>query len=212
MATIRDLGRRALAMLRVQGRGALKADDGEIVLDVAASFFLTLPGTMIGGTLRNVRILNDYIAGEDERIFNAEDDNAAITLPESISDPQNPESDENGLRPPRNGAVVQIVGPAPRTFVYVAYMGEWRELSNVTLNSQNPLGPEHDEDVAAQLAVRLSPYFLPGDPPNVVVSLADRGRQSIRMRFRKTNLKVPVDAALLRLTGASPIGVDPTTN
>jgi len=211
MATIRDLGRRALAMLRVQGRGALKADDGEIVLDVAGSFFLSLPGTLISGTLTNVRILNDYVAGEDERIFNAEDDNAAITLPESIFDPQNPESDDTGYRPPRNGAVVQIVGPAPRTFVYVAYAGEWRELSNITLNSQNPLGPEHDEDVAAQLAVRLAPYFLPGDPPSIVISLADRGRQSIRLRFRKTGLKVAVDAALLNLTGASRYGVDPST-
>lgn len=202
MSTLRTIGRDALSMLAVQGRGPLKTEDGELVLRVAQSFLLSLPGRMISGRLTQVRISAAYTAGEDEQLYNAdpEDDQIVVTQPEAIEDADSEYADDDGYRPVRNGAVSRVAGPVPRTFVYVAYLGSWKELSNLTLNSENPLGPDHDEGLAALLAVRLAPHFRVSTPAEVV-ALAERGGAAIRSAFRKTDYNIPVDDALLTLTG-----------
>jgi hypothetical protein len=202
MTTIRTLVHNALGMLRVRGSaGTINTRDGETALSAIQSLLLSLPSLGLTGKLTNVRTSVAYEAGEDERIFNTDPSNVTITLPTRIYDECSPEADAAGYREPHNGAVVQVVGASPRTFVFVGYLGAWKELSGLTLDSENPLGPEHDRGLAAMLAIEIAPFFINSDPPNVVALTAERGQADIRFRFRQPNRPVAVDSALLRLTG-----------
>src|SRR5690606_4296899 len=96
---------------------------------------------------------------------------------------------------PKNGAMVAVSGSDATVYVYVEFLAAWMQLTNLTLDSDNPLGPEHDEGLAAMLAVRLSPFFLVQVPP-VVAVMATEGRTRIRQRFRQP-VEVTTDPLLL---------------
>lgn len=130
--------------------------------------------------LTNVLVEADYEAGENEHIFNSTEVNATITLPETVEDRLTGDD-----RPPINGAMVEIAGATHQVYVYVSHFGAWKQLQGLSLSDANPLGPAHDNDVAALLAVRLASE-IPSKLPATTVSMAQTGRTSIRQRFRQS--------------------------
>lgn len=121
----------------------------------------------------------DYTAGENERVYDTSDTPIIITLPDLVTDAT------TGLqRAPRNGAIVQGADVG-QTWVYVASLGSWSELTNLELAANNPLGPLFEEGLTAMLAVRLAgPQFrLAVD--QAVIALAEQGRRSLRQQFRQ---------------------------
>lgn len=189
--TLDDIIRRAYRLA-----GYLKFDD-EPTPSEFANALQTLQGVYYELIVRYapmsaVRISADYTAGENERVFNSDDTPYSITLPETISDT----SATDGLRPPKNGAVVEIAGATPQIHVYVAHFGAWQQLQALTTSDEQPLGPAHDQDIAALLAVRLAPE-IPSQLPPTTVPLAEEGKRSIRARFRQSRA-VQIDPVLTR--------------
>jgi len=140
--------------------------------------------------LTPVIVTSDYEAGENEHIFNGVDVNATITLPETVEDAATGED-----RPPRNGAMVEIAGATHQAYVYVAHFGAWKRLQGLALSDDNPLGPAHDNDLAALLAVRLATE-IPSKLPATTLPMAQAGKTSIRQRFRQSKT-VTTDPLLL---------------
>lgn len=144
-----------------------------------------LPALMLGGPWIDVDVTADYTAGEDQRIRLTDPlATVDITLPATIEDTDL----ETGTRAPRNGARVQIVGmlsgsPYRATYVYSSYLGAWVRIDALTLSSDNPLGPEHDDGLAALLAQRFAPEFSV-TASNMVDQMAVRGRAHLDLRLR----------------------------
>ena len=190
--TIRtDIVQRAFRMLNKVGIGQdLDPDEASEALKVFQDMLITMPEIGLGGPLTDVLISADYTANEDERITNTSGSPVVISLPSTITE-------TNGtVRPPRNGAIVQINGAAsPEIHLYVGYLAGWQRLTDLTLNSANPLGPMHHEGLAALLALRLTG---PNTAiPEAVPLQAEKGLQHIANRFRPS-MDTPLDLALRR--------------
>lgn len=140
--------------------------------------------------LTDVLIDAAYTAVENVRIFDSTDDTQVITLPETVEDPISAET-----RPPKNGAIVEIAGATHQVYIYNAHYGAWKRLQGLALSDDNPLGPAHDTDVAALLAIRLAPE-IPSKLPVTTPLMAMSARTSIRQRFRQPKT-VTTDPLLL---------------
>jgi hypothetical protein len=67
--------------------------------------------------------------------------------------------------------------------IYVGYLGAWSRIDNLALADDNPFGPEHDDGLAAMLALRIAPeYSAAISQP--VAEMAARGRAVFGERFR----------------------------
>lgn len=183
--TLRDLVARSLRMLRVYGSGvdptAEEADDG---LKAFVSMALAWPAFGVGGPLTEVLISADYTPNEDERIT-VTSGAPVVTLPSTITD-----ADTLELRPPRDGALVIETGTTPKVWIYGAQRAAWVDLNALTANSATPFGPEHDEGLAALLAIRLSPEYGAAIP-DTVAALAQLGQAQLDAR-----LMPPLQAAV----------------
>lgn len=95
----------------------------------------------------------DYEAEEGQRVFSA---GYAITLPTTIDDC------DSGLRRPRDFAMIQVVNTAtdPQISLYDAQEAVWTRIDNLTLAGGCPFGRRYRHQLAAALAVSLSPTFM----------------------------------------------------
>lgn len=189
--TLEDVARRAYRLA-----GYLKFDD-EPTPSEFANALQAVQGVYYEvlvqfAPLKDVRISAAYTAKENERVFNSADDPYIVTLPEEIADTDA----TDGYRPPENGAVVEVAGATHQAYVYVSHYGAWKQLHGLSLSDAQPLGPAHDQDVSAMLAVRLAPE-IPSQLPPATISLAEAGRKAIRHRFRQTK-PVVIDPVLTR--------------
>lgn len=190
--TIRtDIVQRAFRMINRIGVAAdLDPDEAAEALTIFQDMLITMPALGIGGPLTDVLISDDYTANEDESITNTSGSPVVISLPSTIT-----ESDGTS-RPPRNGAIVQInSATSAEVHLYVGYLASWKQMTGLTLNSASPLGPMHNEGLAALLALRLAG---PNTAiPQSVALQAERGRRDIEIRFRPS-MDTPLDLALQR--------------
>lgn len=185
MATCRDLVRRAMRMIaQLEAGGEPEAIEASDALESLQSLINGLPAVMLGGPWIEVDTATDYEAGEDERVRITDfDASVDVTLPETIDDP----NVDGGVRAPRNGARVQIIGEVDGedyrpVYVYISYLGEWVRIDALTLSSDNPFGPEHDDGLAAMLAVRMAPEFG-ATVTAEVTEMALRGRVQLNTRL-----------------------------
>lgn len=173
--------RRAMRMLNLVGVGAsLDPDEADEALVAFQSMMLSLPGLGLGDQLEPVLISANYTAGENESITDSSG-SAVITLPPTIAAEDSETGEE---RAPLNGAIVQINSATVATvYVYVAYLKGWKQLTGLTLAGESPLGPAHDEGLAAMLAERIAGPNT-AIPSNVVL-MAEKGQRDIYLRFEQ---------------------------
>lgn len=69
-------------------------------------------------------------------------------------------------------------------FVFTQWNRTWNDISALKLTDEQPLGPDHDEGVAAILAIILAPEYGV-EPANMVQAMADVGRTRISTQFRR---------------------------
>lgn len=167
MATVRDIIRRAFRLAGITAAGkSPTAQQATDALEQLQAVVLQIP---VGRSIADVTASAAYDAGEDERVYG----DFAINLPTEIT--------ERGMtRPTRTGAVVHKV-ELGETHMFAN--GAWRELTGLTLESDNPLGPEHDHDLAAMVAVYIAPEYGPVDPN--LAGMAQAARTNVRRRFRQ---------------------------
>jgi hypothetical protein len=73
---------------------------------------------------------------------------------------------------------------ASQQFVFTQWNRTWNDISALTLTDDQPLGPEHDEGVAALLAMLIAPEYGVGPSP-IVQAMAEAGRGRISSQFRR---------------------------
>lgn len=187
--TLQALIQRAARMLnRIAVGSEVEGEEATEALAIFQAMILSLPALGLGGPLTPVVISADYTAGENERILDTSG-TATVTRPTTI--------DDNGVaRAPINGAIVEVVGASPTLHIYVAYLGAWKPLMGLSFADENPLGPQHDEGLAAMLAVRWAPPSM-GLPANVA-AMSERGMRDIETRFLKP-IESRLDTAHVRL-------------
>lgn len=181
----------AFRLAKIRGAGEDPSPDEEA--DALTVFQGILYALLVArAPLTDVIISADYTAGENERIFNTGSGAETITLPETITDT----TVTSGERPPKNGAIVEIAGETHQATVYVSHFGAWKQLQGLVLTDESPLGPAHNRDLVAILALHLVPEYLDHEPSAVLVALAQQARTSIRQRFRQSKA-VPFDPVLV---------------
>lgn len=200
--TVIQLLRRARRLL-MSDTSEPTAQEGADGLAAFQAMLWTLPALGMGDPGLTPVLLTDdtaYEAGEDELITytGTNPDGAPITLPTTITSEQGCTIDP---RAPRNGARVQIAGGSQ--YLYVITRGAWVDLSGLAVNDDSPLGPEHDEGLAAMLAVRIADEY-DAQPKAATVAMAARAERDLHVRFRKRKT-VWAEPALLR-TGRQSFG------
>lgn len=167
----------------------LDPDEAAEAMTAFQAMLLSTVSIGMGGPLTPVLISADYTAGEDEEITDTSG-TATITKPTTIT-----ESDGE-VRAPRNGAAIQInKASGAEVWLYVAYLASWKRLTGLTQNDASPLGPAHDEGLAAMLAVRIAGPNT-AIPVNVAL-MAEKGMNDIYIRFQP-DLEVTLDEAFRR--------------
>lgn len=176
MTTVLDTITRGVRMLGARPLGdALGAEEADAGLTAFQSMVLTLfPATH----LTDVLISANYEAGENERITDT--GSHTVTYPTTVTD-----ADTGDDRAPLNGALVQVNGTTPTLKCYVAELAGWQALNGLALTDEQPLGPTHDEGLAAMLAVRVAPDLQVLNVPPWVAEMATAGRRAVRQRFRQ---------------------------
>lgn len=81
-------------------------------------------------------------------------------------------------------AKLQIIGGTGAGLFLFA--GEWRQADNLLLDSDNPFGPETNDGLAAQLAVRIADEYG-AEPGQTVKNIALRSEKMIRSRLYRTD-------------------------
>lgn len=156
MATCRDVITTALRKLKVVYPGrSPSADEASDCLESLQSWYDEMIAAGGFGRLTDVRIADDYEAGENERIFNADDSPYSVSLPETISDGYA----EGGYRPPYDRSVVVVAGSTEQAYIYNAPTGSWQALKALTLDSDAPLASRGSDGLASVLAIRVADQF-----------------------------------------------------
>lgn len=178
MTTVRDTLTRAI---RMTGARPLGDDPEAAELDVGLDALQAMLDSLValGGPLTDVLISANYTAGENERITKTAG-TETVTRPTTVID-----SKTGASRAPRNGAVIEVCGTSPTTHVYCAQLASWMPIKALTLDSDQPFGPEHDEGLAAMVAVRVGPDLQQPNIPQWVVAMAEQGRRTLRQRLRQ---------------------------
>lgn len=84
-----------------------------------------------------------------------------------------------------------------KEWFYRADLGEWKEVTNLTPDSESPFPEEFDDLLIIMLAMRISPRYQTTTAPESVQAYR-RVRSQFRARYRQTR-SVGVDAALTRI-------------
>lgn len=191
----------------IEWTGARPLGDDPSAEEIAAALkhfqnmLLGLPSLGMAGQLTDIRTNADYPADETQdlienvRLFNSSGSAITVTLPTRIYDPTNRDSDDNGYRAPRNGAVFKVAGSDPETHVWISYLGAWAQLEGLGLSDSQPLGAEFEEALQTMLAARICRPVFQRSPTPEVIAVAEMGRRLIRQRFRQTK-PVTVDPVL----------------
>lgn len=175
--TIRDTLTRAIRMTGARPLGDTPSSEE---MDVALVAFQNMALSLLPAThMTDVLITANYTAGENERIT-PDGGTFTVTRPDTVTDTLT--GDE---RAPRNGALIEVCG-TPMKYIYVSELATWKALTGLTLDSDQPFGPSHDEGVAAMTAVRIAPDLQVPNVPQWVVAMAEQGRRLIRQKFRQT--------------------------
>jgi hypothetical protein len=137
------------------------------------------------GPLRNVDASADYLASENERIRVENGANVVVTLPNSVLMTGGAETGDYAfgvvdclsfsigsdgpadgcvLRPPRDGARIEIVGTTQALYFYRSDINAWTPAAPLTIDGPTPLNARYDGALAALVAERLC------DPLNVAPS------------------------------------------
>lgn len=188
--SVRDTITRAIRMTNARALGdPPSSEEFDAALDEFQQMLLSLPRV----ALTEVLISANYTAGENERITDTSG-SATVTRPTTIVD------SKTGLtRPPRNGCVVEVASAtAPTRHIYIAELKSWMQVNGLTLASEQPFGPEHEQGLSAMLAARLATPVFQKAPSQTVMDLAVEGRRSIRQRFRQP-VTVTTDPLLLNV-------------
>lgn len=176
MSTIRDMLTRSVRMTGARALGdEPEATELAIAFDALVNALIALPRP----NLTDVLISANYTAGEDERIT-VTSGTPTVTRPTTVIDAKT-----GATRPPTDGAVVIVTGATAQYWFYSKPLASWHDLNALTLDGVQPLGPEHDEGLAAMIAVRIGPDLQLPNVPQWVVQMAQEGRKAIRQRFRQ---------------------------
>lgn len=188
MTTLRTILTRAMRMTRARPVGD-DPDGAEMTaaLEEAQSMFLVFPIRR----LTSVLVEANYTAKENERVLNTSGGAITVTLPETITT-------DGSERAAQNGAMVEVSGTTVERYIYIAELGAWKDLTGLTLDSENPFGPTHDGDVAAMIAARIAGPVFQTEAPQDVLALANAGRTNIRNAFWQKYTPT-FDRALLRM-------------
>lgn len=188
MTTLRTILTRAMRMTRARPVGD-DPDGAEMTaaLEEAQSMFLVFPIRR----LTSVLVEANYTAKENERVLNTSGGAITVTLPETITT-------DGSERAVQNGAIVEVSGTTVERYIYIAELGAWKDLTGLTLDSENPFGPTHDGDVAAMIAARIAGPVFQTEAPQDVLALANAGRTNIRNAFWQKYTPT-FDRALLRM-------------
>lgn len=175
MATARDIISRALRKIGRLGAGREpRLADQEDALETLRSLLLSWVESGAFGRLSDVVPVGDYTAGENQRIFRNSADTNSITLPELVQAYANPlpynreraypvnyEAAVSNMRPPRDGAVVQIAdfeNSLVMTHIYDGVARLWREVGGIGLDDTVPRSGD-GEGLSACLARDLADTF-----------------------------------------------------
>lgn len=189
MTTNRDIITRAFRLIGQLAAGEVPtSDEASDALVTFQSIIFALPGIGFPDGLTEVDITADYTAGEDERIRSTSG-SPVVTLPTTITD------SDGTVRPPRNGARVQIIGSAGKFYLYVSAQGAWVALDDMALETVFPLGYEHEEGFASVLATRLAPEYgaVISEP---LAIMAERGNRLLRRAYNRAVATRSDDAVL----------------
>lgn len=189
--TVGDTIARAIRMTGARGLGqSVSADETAEALAVFQNMLISLPRTI----LTDVLITANYTAGENERITMS-GGAFTVTKPSTVTDTKT-----GATRAPRNGAIIEIAdATTPQRWIYITELAGWQQVHSLTLTSVQPFGPEHEEGLAAMLAMRLYPTLQQDQsrqPSALTVSQASMGRAAIRQKFRQLT-QVTTDPLLL---------------
>lgn len=175
MATARDLISRALRKIGKLGAGREpRLADQEDALETLKSLLLSWVQSGAFGRLSDVVPLSDYTAGENQRIFRNSNAVTSITLPELVPAYANPlpynleraypvnyAAAVSNMRPPRDGAVVQIAdydNDLVTTYLYDGTARLWVEVGGIGLDDTVPRTSDA-EGFSACLARDLADTF-----------------------------------------------------
>lgn len=176
-----DIIRRALRLIGVVAGGEEPSGtDQSDAMERLQSIILDLPGLILNGRWCEVAVSAAYTAKESQRI--------TVTLPGVVTLPTTVTPTGGCSRPPLDLARVWIQGSADNVglWVYVASLGEWRQLDGLELGGAFPFGPEDVGGMAAKLAVAVSDEYgaqYPAGP--VTQAQAATSTASFRSRFKK---------------------------
>jgi hypothetical protein len=190
MATCRQVVTSALRKLGVvaEGQPAPTAYDADNGLSVLESVYLTSVASGLFGRLTDVTISEDYTAGENERIFNITEDTLTVSYPVTITDAKT-----GVVRMPLDRSIIQVADVSPTTHVYSHIVGDWIEMTNLTLDSVAPLTDQGMDGMACWLAVVLAENGYGSVIGPVTLRTAERFRGAQALRVDATRLESTPD-------------------
>jgi len=142
--------------------GALTIDDVEVALYRLQTMVAAIAEAR--GPWKHVDITSDYEAGEDERVHVREDFIVSVTLPNFVSD------GAGGMRAPKDGARVSVVGLSAGLWLYRADINSWVRADLLTIDGPAPLNGAFHAGLSAMLAVKLANAW-PGRPAPTPLTL-----------------------------------------
>lgn len=201
VSVIRD---RAFRML-LGRKDTPPSDEATEALEAFQSLINGLPGTL-GMAWTDVVTSTDYTAGEDERIT-ISSGSPTITRPTLvyIEDGSGVATgatyDETTMRPPRDGARIQVVTQSSGASVLYFWRADragWMSCASLAASDECPLGGGMDRFLPAMLAVELQAEYGQELSP-LVLDLNAKGWNKLRARYGARR-KVAVEEALLTMS------------
>ncbi|MBJ7410126.1 MAG: hypothetical protein JHD15_07130 [Phenylobacterium sp.] len=176
-----DIVRRALRLIGVvaAGQEPTGADQSD-AMERLQSIVMDLPGLVLNGRWREKAVNAAYTAEEGRRI--------TVTLPGDVTLPTTITPTGGCTRPPLDLARVWIQGAADNAglWVFVASLGEWRQVDGLEIGGDFPFGGEDVDGVTAQLAVAMADEYGPQYPAQPrTLAKAAASVASFRARFKK---------------------------
>jgi hypothetical protein len=180
-----DFALRKLAVLTA-GRfaNAVQANNALIAL---RSIYAEHAAQGLYGVLKTRRITTSpYDAAPGDRVVYQGVGTLTLNLPETV------EEDCDGLRVPRDLAVIVEAGADPKTWLYDADIGEWVSIHSLTGASPAPLSLRLLNGLAAMLAVRIAPEWNVQAAPQVVAD-ASGAKNTLAMQWSEPRDVVKVE-------------------
>lgn len=153
MPTCQEVIRAAYRRSGILAAGVnMNASQSAIGLEHLTGLYQNLiSGGMFGRAVDYYLDATEYEAKEGQRVFKSQP--ATVTLPVSVRD-----ACTGQMRQPRDGAFITIVDPVagvPSQNLYDRTIGQWVELSDLTLQDNAPLSGRYEDHLKNLLAVKL---------------------------------------------------------